>query len=257
MTLEEVAVEAAHAAAAILAVKKVSGVRNKGAVDLVTEVDLACEAAIREVLGRHTPDIPVLGEEGGGAVGATTRWVVDPLDGTTNFVHGFPFYNVSVGLEVDGVPTVGVVVDAVRHRTYRGTRGRGATVEGGPLRTSDVRTLDEALFSTGFPYDRRQKAAFYLRIVQRVLERGQGVRRAGAAALDLAILAEGHVDAYWEFGLRPWDTMAGFVLVTESGGRISPIPGYPLTDPVCAIVTNPWLHDEVVALIGEALKEGT
>jgi myo-inositol-1(or 4)-monophosphatase len=150
-----------------------------------------------------------------------------------------------------------VVVDPVRRRTWRGTRGQGATVEGERLRASDVRTLDEALFATGFPYDRRQRAAFYLKLVQRVLERTQGVRRAGAAALDLAMLAEGHVDAYWEFGLRPWDTMAGFVLVTEAGGRVSPIPGRTLTDPVCPIATNAWLHDEVVALIGDALKEGS
>lgn len=255
MTEEDVAVEAAAAAAAVLSTARPTGVRNKGAVDLVTEVDLACEAAIRAVLARHTPDVPVLGEEGGGATGASTRWVVDPLDGTTNFVHGFPFWCVSIGLEVDGVPTVGVVVDAVRRRTYRGTRGNGATVEGVALRTSDVRTLDAALFATGFPYDRRQKAAFYLKIVQRVLERGQGLRRAGAAALDLCLVAEGAIDAYWEFGLRPWDTLAGFVLVHEAGGRISPVPGRSLTDPVCPIATNAWLHDEVIALIGEALEE--
>lgn len=257
MTEEDVASEAAQAAVAILASREAAKVRHKGAVDLVTEVDLACEAAIREVLARHTPDVPVLGEEGGGAADASTRWVVDPLDGTTNFVHGFPFYCVSIGLEVDGVPTVGVVADAVRRRTYRGTRGRGATVEGQRLRTSAVRDLDAALFATGFPYDRRQHAARYLKLVQRVLERGQGVRRAGAAALDLAMLSEGHLDAYWEFNLRPWDTLAGFVLVTEAGGRISPIPGCSLADPVSPVATNPWLHDEVVALIGDVLKEGT
>jgi len=254
VTEEDVAVEAAHAALAVIDHDAPGDVRHKGAVDLVTEVDLACEAAIRAVLARHTPDVPVLGEEGGGAEGVRTRWVVDPLDGTVNFVHGFPFYAVSVALEVDGEPTVGVVVDAVRHRTYRGTRGRGATVDGVRLRTSEVRTLREALFATGFPYDRHHRAGFYLRFVQAALEQGQGIRRAGAAALDLAFVAEGRIDAYWEFGLRPWDTAAAFVLVTEAGGRISPIPGESTTDPVSPIATNPWLHDAVIALIRGVLE---
>lgn len=249
------AVEAALAAAAVLAdVGLRATARQKGAVDWVTDADLGAERAIREVLARHTPDVPILGEEGGGG-DATTRWVVDPLDGTTNFVHGFPFYAVSIGLEVDGVPTVGVVHDVVRRRTFRATTGRGGTVEGVPLRTSEVRTLEGALCATGFAYDRRKRVDFYLRFVREMLLRSQGIRRAGAAALDLASTAEGSIDVYWEFALSPWDVVAGIVLVREAGGRVSPIPGHPLTSPANPIATNPWLHDEVVALIGRLLEE--
>lgn len=258
MTEEDVAVEAARAAAAVLADTSLRRTaRRKGAVDWVTDADLAAERAVREVLAKHTPDVPVMGEEGGGAAAATTRWVVDPLDGTTNFVHGFPYYAVSVGLEVDGEPTVGAVHDVVRGRTWRATKGRGGTVDGEPLRTSDVRTLEEALCATGFAYDRRQRAAFYLKFVKVALERTQGVRRAGAAALDLAQVAEGAIDLYWEFSLSRWDVVAGIVLVREAGGRVSPIPGLPLLAPANPIATNPWLHDEVVALIDGILKEGT
>ena len=253
MTEEAVAVEAAAAAAVILRSTAPTGVRHKGAIDLVTEVDLRCEAAIREVLGRHLPDVPVLGEEGGGGEGATTRWVVDPIDGTTNFVHGFPFYAVSIGLEVDGVPTVGVVVDVPRGIVYRATLGHGAWVGDTRIHTSEVRTLDEALCGTGFPYDTRNGAGFHLRFVRLFLERTQGIRRAGAASLDLAMVAAGHLDLFWEFDLRRWDVCAGAVLVREAGGQVSAIPGYRLDDPSSPIATNPWLHDEVVALIGEEL----
>ena len=257
MTEEDVAVEAANAAAAILRTTTPTGVRHKGAIDLVTEVDVRCEAAIRDVLLHHLPDVPILGEEGGGAEGKTTRWVVDPLDGTTNFVHGFPFYAVSIGLEVDGVPTVGVVVDAVRDRVYRATLGRGAWLGSERLRTSDVRTLDEALCGTGFPYDSRTNAGPYLAVVRAFLERTQGIRRAGAASLDLAMVAAGHVDLFWEFSLRPWDVCGGTVLVREAGGRVSAIPGREGADPASPIATNPWLHDEVVALIGRFTTEET
>jgi myo-inositol-1(or 4)-monophosphatase len=257
VTEEAVAVEAAAAAAAILRTSDPIGVRHKGTIDLVTEVDLRCEAAIREVLLRHLPDVPVLGEEGGGAADARTRWVVDPLDGTTNFVHGFPFYAVSIGLEVDGVPTVGVVVDVVRDRVYRATVGRGAWLGDVRLHTSDVRSLGQALCGTGFPYDSNKNAAFYLKFVQAFLERTQGIRRAGSASLDLAMVAAGHVDLFWEFGLRRWDVSAGTVLVREAGGRVTPIPGYETADPANPIATNPWLHDEVVALMVRVTNQET
>lgn len=253
MTEEDIAVEAALAAARVLASRQGPlQVQHKGTANLVTEVDLAAEEAIREVLGRHTPELPILGEEQGGSE-AQTRWVVDPLDGTTNFVHGFPFYSVSIGLEVDGQPTVGVVVDAVRGTVYRATLGKGAFADDARIRTSDVRTLEDALCATGFAYDRKSKAGFYLKFVQAFLERTQGIRRAGSAALDLTLVASGRIDLYWEFNLRPWDVLAGTVLVREAGGRVSPIPGYETRDPSCPVAANPWLHDEVIALIGQIL----
>lgn len=251
MTEEDVAIEAARAAAQIM-MDRPRQIQKKSATDLVTEIDLACEQAVRRILARHTPDIPVLGEEEGGSE-AKTRWVVDPLDGTTNFVHGFPFYAVSIGLEVDGEPTVGVVLDVPRGVVYRATRGKGAFAGDSPIRVSGVRSLDEALCATGFPYDRRTKAAFYLRFVEVFLTKTQGMRRAGAAALDLSLVAAGALDLYWEFNLRPWDVLAGTVLVREAGGRVSPIPGYVGRDPCCPVATNPWLHDQVLALIGSTL----
>jgi myo-inositol-1(or 4)-monophosphatase len=240
MTEEEVAVQATLAAARTLRERPATGVRHKGRVDLVTEVDLACERAIREVLAHHTPDLPVLGEEGGGGH-APTRWVVDPIDGTTNFVHGLPHYAVSIGLEVDGVATVGVVLDVGRDELYRATRGRGATCNGAPLRTSDVRDLGEALLGTGFPYDRAERPDFYLAFVREALLRTQGIRRAGAAALDLCWVARGALDGFWEFGLKPWDRCAGSVLVEEAGGRFT-------WDRDLTLATNAWLHDALAEM---------
>jgi myo-inositol-1(or 4)-monophosphatase len=251
VTEEEVAVEAATAAARLL-VARPTNVRHKGAVDLVTEMDLRCEATIREILARHTPDVPVLGEEGGGAEAASTRWVVDPLDGTTNYVHGFPFYSVSIALEVDGEPVVGVVVDAVRQRVFRATAGRGAYAGDEVLRVSDVRSLGEALSATGFAYDRRGRADFYLRFVKSALERTQCIRRAGSAALDLAHVAAGALDLYWEFNLGWWDVAAGYVLVREAGGRVGPMQGQERTSP---LATNGWLHDAWSAEIERLLLE--
>jgi myo-inositol-1(or 4)-monophosphatase len=271
VTEEDVAVLAAEAAARIQQ-DRPTEVRRKGAVDWVSDIDVRSEAAIREVLARHTPDIPVLGEEGGGAEGATTRWVVDPLDGTTNYLRGLPVHAVSVGLEVDGDPRVGAVIDVPRGVVYRGTVGRGASAGGAPLRTSGVRDLSEALCATGFAYDRQRRAGFYLQFVQAFLERTQGVRRAGAAALDLAWTAAGHFDLYWEFHLGRWDVTAGIALVRAAGGVVSaipdfssggptpgtssggPTPGRDLGDRPCPVATNAWLHEPTIALIRSVLE---
>ncbi|MBN2800400.1 MAG: inositol monophosphatase [Deltaproteobacteria bacterium] len=253
MSALAVAVEAARAAEAILhrARGGALGVRHKGEVDLVTAVDLACEEAVRAVLARHTPDIPVLGEEGGGAEAIATRWVVDPLDGTTNFVHGFPAYAVSVALEVDGEAEVGVVLDAARGPLYAAARGQGATVDGAPLRVSAVSDLSGALVGTGFPYDRRLRADLYLSRLRAVLVRAQGIRRVGAASLDLAMVATGALDAFWEFDLKPWDVAAGNLLVREAGGRVSGHDGGPL-DPArpSPLASNGLLHTAMI----EALR---
>ncbi len=252
MTEVDVAVQAALAAGQLLQRPgRPTDVRHKGAVDLVTEVDLACERAIRAVLAQHTPDIPVLGEEGGGAAEATTRWVVDPIDGTTNFVHGFPYFAVSIALEVDGRSMVGVVHDPTRHCTYRATRGGGAWVDDTRLRVSETDRLDEALVATGFGYDRRERAEFYLSRVRRVLQRSQGIRRAGAASLDLAHVAAGGLDAYWEFGLARWDVAAGALLVHEAGGRYTAIPGFELGDRPNPLATNARLHEALAEVLAD------
>lgn len=253
MTEQQVAEEAARAAAAVLHRFR-SGpkqVEHKGRVDLVTELDRACEDAIRAVLNRHTPDLPILGEEGGGAEHRATRWVVDPVDGTTNLVHGFPYYCVSIGLEVDGQSTVGVICDVPRDVMYAGTRGRGATAGGETLRVSNCRSLDAALLGTGFAYDRRERAEDYLRPFQAFMIRARGLRRAGAAALDLAQLAAGHLDGFWEFNLKRWDCAAGRLLVEEAGGRFTELSGAPVGPGLVLnpLATNGWLHDDMLAIL--------
>ena len=229
-------------------------VDRKAAVDLVTEVDLASEEAIRTVLGQRTPGSPILAEEQGGPVDAATRWIVDPLDGTTNFVHGFPAFAVSVGLQVDGRLEAGCIVDPLRGEVYDAVRGGGARLDGRPLRVSGVGKLSEALLLTGFPYDRRERAGTYLAFVQAFLERAQGVRRAGAAALDLCHIAAGRADGFWEFGLSAWDVAAGVLLVEEAGGRVSDMTGAPLdVQHPRLLATNGLVHDAMIDVLASLL----
>ncbi len=252
MTLMVAAVEAAKAAGDILHRHRdgPSRVSYKSANDLVTEVDLACETAVRKVLGRHTPDIEVLGEEQGGAANATTRWVVDPLDGTTNFVHGFPYYCVSIALEIDGRSQLGVVLDPIRNRLYRAERGAGAWCNDRPMKVSSCADIRKALIGTGFAYDRRERAAFYLKRFESALVSAQGIRRAGAAALDLAMVADGKLDAFWEFGLNRWDVAAGIVLIEEAGGRVTTHSGGPIADGIASpLASNGRLHQAMQTIL--------
>lgn len=246
MNLRTLAERAARAAGALLR-ERPARVDHKGVVDLVTEVDLASERLIREHLA--VAGIPIQGEEGGGAT-TGTRWAVDPLDGTTNFVHGFPFYCVSIALVEGEEPSIGVIYDPVRDRLFSAARGEGATVDGARLQVSGTRSLDDALSVTGFPYDRRTRASTYLPRVAAALTHTQGLRRSGSAAMDLATLASGCSDLYWEEQLKPWDTAAGAVLVREAGGVVTRIDGTawnPGSPDVLA--TNPWLHEAVVRLL--------
>ncbi len=255
----ELARHAALAAGAIMLDAPVRGVRHKGAVDLVTEVDLACEAVIKTILSHGTPDVPILGEESAeaGAPVPPTCWIVDPLDGTTNFVHGFPAYGVSIALQVDGVLQLGCVHDPLRSETFTAVRGQGAACNGEPIRVSELRSLDESLLISGFPYDRRERAAYYLAFFQAFMERAQGVRRAGAASLDLCWLAAGRADGYWEFGLKPWDIAAGALIIREAGGRVTGMRGEDLDLAGARIVaSNGHIHsqlDEILEGVFERL----
>jgi myo-inositol-1(or 4)-monophosphatase len=175
MSLVEVAMAAAQDAARILVDGLGSqAIFHKGRIDLVTEVDLASENAIRRVLERETPHIPIFAEEGGGARDAQTRWIVDPLDGTTNYVHGFPMYGVSIGLQVDGEMLVGVIADPIRKRMYRAEKSKGAFCNDERLRVSQCDALVDALAGTGFPYDRHHNADRYLAYVSAVMRRCRG-----------------------------------------------------------------------------------
>lgn len=253
----DVAVQAAQAAAAILRAhaEGPQQVTHKGRVDLVTEVDLACEDAIRAVLTHHTPNIPVLGEEGGGDESIGTRWVVDPLDGTTNFVHGYPFYCTSVALEVDFQPVAAAIIDPIRSVLYAAAKGQGAHRNSKPMRVSDCRTLDAALVGTGFSYDRRDRPDFYLEPFKRVMCAVQGLRRGGAAALELAQLADGRLDAFWEYNLKRWDVAAGALLITEAGGRIEHMTGGAMQGlHVHPVAANGWLLDALrSSVLGESI----
>lgn len=245
------AIQAARAAGRIQQ-QRPTEVHHKGPVDLVTEVDLACEEAIRAIL--EPSGLPVLGEEGGGAETVNSRWIVDPLDGTTNFVHGFPSYGASIALELDGVLEVGVIVDPVRDRLYSAARGRGAHCNGAPISVSSCERLDRALVASGFAYDRAERADFYLAFVKTFLERAQGFRRAGAAALDLAMVACGQLDGFWEFNLSPWDVAAGTLLVQEAGGSTCDMEGGPTRlDGRRILASNSRIHQAMQQAIAPLL----
>ena len=206
---------------------QVQQVRFKGTVNPVTETDTAVEALLISRLTAAFPDHLILGEEFGGHGQQADRpiWMIDPLDGTNNFAHGFPHFCVSIGLVVAGAPAIGVVYDPMRNEVFSARKGAGAYLNGLPIRVSLAPTLRDAFLSTGFSYDRRVAADNNTLMLDHFLRRSQGVRRTGSAALDLAYVACGRLDGYWEAHLNPWDVAAGTLLVTESGGRVSDYAG--------------------------------
>lgn len=236
---------------------KIQTVEFKGAVDPVTAIDHQSEQAVLEVLGNLRPHDSVLAEEGGGSRDLTGRhWIVDPLDGTVNFLHGIPQVSVAVGLYEDGRPRVGVVVDPIRGEEFVAEHGSGATLNEEAITVSN-RSLGDGLIATGFPYDRRDRGAAYAAIVGTVIEHVRGIRRLGSAALDLAWVACGRLDGYWEFGLGPWDIGAAMVLVQEAGGIVTDHLGTPSTvfDPLY-VAGAPSLQTELRAVVGAALPQG-
>lgn len=219
---------AAAAAARILAARMGAGnVREKGRADLVTDVDHAAEAAIVGAIRASFPeDLIIAEEEHADARGSARRWIVDPLDGTVNYVHGHPFSCVSIAFaDADG-PAVGVVDAPFLGEVYEAVRGQGATLNGDRLRVSGVTEGEMGLYATGFPFkEGKGDPDTYFRLVADVVASSHGVRRAGAAALDLAYVAAGRVDGFFEIGLAPWDVAAGLLLVREAGGRVLGWPG--------------------------------
>ncbi|MBN1486645.1 MAG: inositol monophosphatase [Anaerolineae bacterium] len=207
---------------------KCHNITLKGSVNPVTEIDLASESLIVEQLQSTFPGHLIHAEEGSGEHTWRTDapiWLIDPLDGTNNFAHGFPHVCVSMALVIAGQPQIGVIYDPLRNETFAAAQGMGATRNGTTIRVSTVPTLESALLTTGFPYDRRTLADNNTQQLDNFLRRSQGVRRVGAAALDLAYVASGIFDGYWEFNLKPWDLAAGILLVTEAGGRVSDFSG--------------------------------
>ncbi|MEE8060624.1 MAG: inositol monophosphatase family protein [Gemmatimonadales bacterium] len=217
---------------------------SKGARDFVTDVDRTAESLITEMLQRDGPPGTIMGEEHSPDVTADgLLWIVDPLDGTTNFLHGYPMYAISIAAAVDGVLQAGVVLDVTRNIAYRAALGSGATANGQSLAVSGLATPAHALIGTGFPFKQLDRLATYQGQFARVLEHSSGVRRTGSAALDLAAVAAGLFDGFWELILAPWDIAAGIVLVQEAGGRITDDNGRPLGIGHSSVVAgNPSIH---------------
>ena len=228
-------------------------VRTKSSsIDLVTEVDHACEELIVGALQRERPDDAVLAEEGRGGdrQDASWRWIIDPLDGTTNFAHGYPRFCVSIGVEHENRRSVGVVYDPLLDEEYSAVRGRGAELNGRRLQVSEQPALGEALVATGFAYDVRKSPRDNVNHFVSVVKRARAIRRDGSAALDLCYVAAGRFDGFWELRLHPWDVAAGLLVVEEAGGRSSDTSGAPAPRSGQEVVaTNGLIHDELVAIL--------
>jgi myo-inositol-1(or 4)-monophosphatase len=229
-------------------------VTNKGDIDLVTEADIAAESLIVERIRSHHPRHRILTEESGdisieGGADSAYKWIIDPLDGTTNYAHGYPVFCVSVALEHEGRIVVGVVYDPTRDEMFAAERGEGATLNGRRIRVSDTNELGRALLCTGFPYDVRARGDF-ARHFHNFIMQAQSLRRDGAAALDLAYVACGRFEGFFEEGLRPWDVAAGVLLVEEAGGRVTHYDGSPFhayAPPIAA--SNGLVHDAMLRVL--------
>lgn len=228
--LLDVATEAALAAGVILQdnYRKLKQIEEKGRPgDLVTEADKQAEAEILKVLNRHVPHHQILAEESGilGATDSEYQWAIDPLDGTTNYAHGYPMSAVSIGLSIQGIPQVGVVYNPFRDELFRAAKGLGATCNRRPIQVSSTTDLSKSLLVTGFAYDRRETKDNNYAEFCYLTHLTQGVRRSGSASVDLTDVACGRLDGYWERGLQPWDIVAGIVLLQEAGGKVTAYDG--------------------------------
>jgi myo-inositol-1(or 4)-monophosphatase len=229
----------------------------KGAVDLVTAVDREAEALIVGALGEAFPAHGIVAEESAARPSRDGHtWFVDPLDGTTNFAHGYPHFAVSMALARGDELIFGLVYDPVREERFTAARGEGARLNGAPIAVSGTPLLDHALLGTGFPYDRRAHVDFYLAFWRDALLRAQCVRRSGSAALDLCWLACGRLDAFWEWKLKPWDTAAGRLVVEEAGGRVTDFAGGPhrLTGDETA-ASNGILHAPLLDMLADVRRK--
>jgi myo-inositol-1(or 4)-monophosphatase len=227
---------------------------KKGVIDLVTEIDLAIERAFRAMIEGRFPGHAVLGEEfeASGDREATPRfcWVLDPIDGTTNYAHGVPIFCASLALEIDGVPVVAAVYDPNRRELFTAERGAGAWLNGVPLRVSGAATLIDSLLVTGFPYNVHQDGSHLIELFADFMSRSRAVRRLGSAALDLCYVATGRFDGFWEAKLQPWDMAGGALIVEEAGGRVTTVDGGPFTSRAGSVLaTNGHIHGEMLDTI--------
>lgn len=250
MELKSFAVDLARNAGDLLKKKfnKTHKIQYKGDINLVTEADKMSENLIIRSIRREFPDHGILSEESPAVAGAgKMRWIVDPLDGTTNYAHGYPVFCVSIALENEGKIVLGVIYDPMREELFSTVRGKGAHLNGKNLSVSSIRDISRSLLATGFPYDIRESRENNLDYFSRMAVNVQAIRRAGAAALDLAYLAAGRFDGFWELKLKPWDTAAGCLMVEEAGGRVSDLAGEPwnISSP-SVLASNGLIHKKMI-----------
>jgi myo-inositol-1(or 4)-monophosphatase len=233
------------------------GIRSKSRNDFVSEVDHMAEREIIETIRRTHPDHGFLGEESGRSGGDEFVWIIDPLDGTTNFLHGFPVFAVSVAVEYRGRLEHGVIYDPLRQELFTASRGDGAQLDGRRIRVSKQTALEGALVGTGFPF--RENIAHvdaYLAMLKTVMLQTAGIRRPGAAALDLAYVAAGRLDAFWEIGLKVWDTAAGILLITEAGGRVGTLAGNEYRNSGHIVGGTPKVYEGLLAALAPHVPAG-
>lgn len=252
--------QAALAAGAVLRLNylKPHEIHLKGVIDPVTESDLLAQEIIIRTIRHYFPDHGFLAEESEGEGtkelsflrDRPNRWIIDPLDGTVNYAHGFPVFCVSIAFEAEGVLEYGAIYDPLREELFEATRGGGARLNGQTIRVSGTEVMDRALMATGFPYDIRERLPQTMARLSNMLALSQGVRRAGSAALDMAYVACGRFDGFYEENLKPWDTAAGLLIITEAGGRITTFDGGPYTifSPNIA-ASNGRLHAAILAAL--------
>lgn len=228
---------------------------EKGRNDYVSKVDKQAEAIIIETIQKAYPDHAILAEESGHLMGghdSQTTWIIDPLDGTTNFLHGFPHYCVSIAIRDRDKITHGVIYDPVRDELFTASRGRGAQVNDKRMRVTSLEKLDRALIGTGFPFREFGFIDRYLDLFKAIMPQCAGIRRAGSAALDLAYVAAGRLDGFWEFGLKPWDIAAGALFVQEAGGWVTTLDGSPeFLDAPHILAASPKIHQQMLALYNQ------
>ncbi len=252
----ELAKEAAVTAGEALreGIDKIAWIEHKGEINLVTEMDIKSEGLIKQKIGEAFPEHQILAEESDVPKEQSRfRWIIDPLDGTTNYAHGFPMFCVSIALEIDGTVELGVVYDPTREELFTGVRGGGAALNGKRIEVSSEADLDKSLLATGFPYDLRTSEANNLDHWNAMIMRAQAVRRAGSAALDMCYTAMGRFDGFWELKLYPWDVAAGALFVEEAGGKVTDITGGPFSVYSKEILaTNGKIHSQMA----DILKKG-
>lgn len=229
----------------------INSISKKGEIDLVTEADLMSEKTVINSITRVFPNDRILSEETGEHGEESDRlWIVDPLDGTTNFAHSFPFFAVSIGLQVENEIVAGVVYNPCMEEFFEAEKGKGAFLNKRSIRVSDNVNLKDSLIGTGFPYDVYEDPKPVLDYLERMIVRAQGVRRAGAASIDLCYVAAGRLDGYWEQGLKPWDTAAGSIIVHEAGGIISDYTGNPYSPfGISILASNPHIHSKMLEVL--------